>query len=124
MAAYRTEPLSRASSRCNGGATGVGNCTSANGSTQTGGFAGLCDWRLPTIAELQTILDASQGFCGGGSGACIDPTFGPTAVSVYWSSTTFAGFPDLAWVVGFGNGFVAFDFKGFNYFVRAVRGGS
>src|SRR5213594_3659825 len=40
----------------NGGATGVGNCVSADGSTVTGGFNNHCDWRLPTIAELQTIL--------------------------------------------------------------------
>ena len=109
----------------NGGA-GVGNCTSGDGSTQTGGFNNHCDWRLPTIAELQTILDKSQGQCGGGSGACIDPTFGPTAVSSgrYWSSTTSASNPSNAWFVSFFGGFVSSDIKADNFSVRAVRGGS
>ena len=46
-----------------------------------------------------------------------------TASSSYWSSTTFAGFPDFAWVVGFGNGGVDSGLKSFNLPVRAVRGG-
>ena len=109
----------------NGGATGVGNCVSSDGSTQTGGFNNQCDWRLPTIAELRTILDTSQGLCGGGSGACIDSTFGPTAASFYWSSTTLAGNPAVfAWGVHFFNGNVTADGKFFTDHVRAVRGGS
>jgi len=108
----------------NGGATGVGNCTSGDGSTQTGGFNNHCDWRLPTIAELQTILDTSQGQCGAGSGACIDPTFGPTGASRYWSSTTSASNPSNAWFVSFFGGFASSDIKTDNFFVRAVRGGS
>jgi len=108
----------------NGGATGVGNCTSGDGSTQTGGFNNHCDWRLPTIAELQTILDTSQGQCGAGSGACIDPTFGPTGASRYWSSTTSASNPFNAWFVSFFGGFASSDIKTDNFFVRAVRGGS
>src|SRR5439155_26311809 len=68
-------------------------CTSSDGSTVTAVFAGHCDWRLPPIAELRTILDTSQGNCGGGSGAGIGPNFGPTAASDYWSSTTLAGSP-------------------------------
>src|SRR2546427_222031 len=74
----------------NGGATGVGNCLSADGSTITGGFNNHCDWRLPTSAELQTILLAPFP-CG--TSPCIDPVFGPTAASGYWSSTTDAGRP-------------------------------
>ena len=107
----------------NGGATGVGNCASSDGSTQTGGFNNHCDWRLPTIAELATIIDTSASGCGTGS-PCIDATFGPTAASGYWSSTTFAGGPSLAWGVGFDFGFEFSDGKSFNGFVRAVRGGA
>src|SRR5262249_1903742 len=43
-------------------------------------FAGQCDWRLPTLAELQTILH--QQYPQGG----IDPLFGPLG-DYYWSST-------------------------------------
>ncbi len=48
----------------NGGATGVGNCVSSDGSTQTGGFNNQCDWRLPTIAELATIIDTRRPTTG------------------------------------------------------------
>ena len=89
----------------NGGATGVGNCVSADGVTQTGGFAGHCDWRLPTIGELQGIVDSSATGCGSGS-PCIDPAFGPTQSFDYWSATTYAPNPDYACVVNFNFGFV------------------
>jgi len=58
-----------------------------------GCFADHCDWRIPSsgvrsIAELEGILSFAQGACGGGSGACISPVFGPTADDLYWSNTT------------------------------------
>jgi hypothetical protein len=85
-------------------------------STQTG-LVGHSDWRLPTIVELQTILLPCS------SSPCIDPIFGPTA-SYYWSSSTVAAVPALAWGVYFVGGFVFLDGKsdGTNV-VRAVRGG-
>ncbi len=89
----------------------------------TGCFANHCDWRLPTIVELQGIVDTTQGFCNGGSGACIDPVFGATQASLYWSSTTLAGNPFHAWVVNFLGGGVNVDTKINNNYVRAVRGG-
>jgi hypothetical protein len=104
----------------NGGATGVGNCASADGSTITGGFNNHCDWRLPTIAELMSILGPT---CGP---TCIDPIFGPTAASSYWSSTSF-NYPVphySALFVVFDGGGVGTDLKSSNFFVRAVRGGS
>jgi hypothetical protein len=69
-------------------------------------------------------VDTSVAGCGSGS-PCIDPTFGPTAVSFTWSSTTNAGSPTFAWLVNFNSGSVFTDGKTGNLrFVRAVRGGS
>jgi hypothetical protein len=85
-------------------------------------FANHCDWRIPTIAELNTILETSAPGCGSGS-ACIDPAFGPTQASGYWSSSSLAGNPNGAWFVYFFDGFV----NGFNktnvLCARAVRSG-
>jgi hypothetical protein len=55
---------------------------------------------------------------------CIDPIFGPTAASSYWSSSTVANIPADAWTVGFVDGFVNNGDKSVNSFVRAARGGS
>ena len=93
------------------------------------GLASKRDWRISNVKELQSIAD--YGRCGPPGGNCadqaaIDPMFGPTAVSDYWSSTTLAASPALAWVVGFGFGSVLFDDKSvFSHAlrVRAVRGG-
>jgi len=101
-------------------------CTSADGSTVTAAFAGHCDWRLPTITELQTIVDCSFG------NPCIDPVFGPTTDFLpYWSSTTFAGDPLFAWQMFQSDGFalpsckdpLSCDFLFGGFPIRAVRGG-
>ena len=97
----------------------LNNCTSADGSTVSAAFAGHCDWRLPTIAELQTILLAPFP-CG--TSPCLAGVFGPTAASDYWSSTTFPTLPGYAWVVNFGNGTVVGRTLDNAFFVRAVRG--
>ncbi len=94
------------------------NCTNTGG-PPVGGFAGHCDWRLPTVAELKTLLLAPYP-CG--TSPCIDPIFGPTA-DFYWSATTFAPSSDLAWTVGFDSGSVLGLVKGGSYHVRAVRAG-
>jgi hypothetical protein len=88
----------------------LNNGTSTNGGTTTlitGCFYSHCDWRLPSIVELQGIVDATQGSCGGGSGPCIDPIFGPTQSDSHWSATATAGSPIGAWGVNFDNGFVS-----------------
>lgn len=90
-------------------------------------FAGYGDWRLPTITELQTIVDLTKGHCGGGSGACIDETvFGPTQALTYWSVTTSPSGPNFAQGVNFLIGVVGTGEPkaSFNNYVRAVRSGS
>ena len=90
-----------------------GDIASASASNQLGGHR---DWRLPTSAELQTILDCNFS-------PCIDPTFGPTAAAGYWSSTSVASGPGSAWVASFGVGGVNGGSKSSVVRVRAVRGG-
>jgi len=96
-----------------------GTASSGSGPT-TAGYAGHNDWRIPRIEELKTIVDCSFG------NPCIDQSvFGATnASSVYWSSTTFATGPNVAWVVNFLSGFVGGTDKASDFQVRAVRGGS
>jgi hypothetical protein len=85
-----------------------------------GCFAGQCDWRLPTLVELQTILLEPYP-CG--TSPCIDPVFGPTVPGVYWSATTSATGLDVAWNMIFDDGTVLNGFKFSALLVRAVRGG-
>jgi len=106
----------------NGGATGVGDC-SADVSGDAGGFAGHCDWRLPTVVELRTIVDTGASGCGAG-GACVDPVFGTTSAGFYWSSTASADASGLAWDVPFSPDDARADPMSDDTFVRAVRGGS
>jgi Protein of unknown function (DUF1566) len=103
----------------------LNDCASDSGETVTaGGFAGHCDWRLPRIDELQTIVDSNAAACQAPSyGPCIDPVFGPTYNAPYWSGTTATGDPRGTWVVAFVGGGVAFGFKTDPQLVRAVRAG-
>jgi hypothetical protein len=87
-------------------------------------------WRLGCAAIVSgarakhnTTDYLSQGACSGGSGACIDPIFGPTAAPGYWSSTPLAGRLTFAWLVDFNNGFVGSGthFRSDGLFARSVR---
>jgi hypothetical protein len=93
-----------------------GEVASSLASEQLGGHS---DWRLPTSAELQTILDCSLGL----PPCIVDPIFDPTAAAAHWSSTSIATLPNFAWHVDFGNGIVMGFNKGVGFRVRAVRGG-
>lgn len=88
------------------------------------GFAGYRDWRVPEVnrdggaEELETIVDCRFG------SPCIDPIFGSTAASFYWSAVTVAVNPVNSRIVPFdGSGGVNPDGnKGDDaLLVRAVR---
>jgi hypothetical protein len=97
-----------------------GNATSWIGQVNAEVFAGFSDWRVPAREELLTIVDTSVATCGSGT-PCIDPIFGPTQASFYWSSTEISEF--FTWDVSFFDGFAVSDIKFVNFHVRAVRGG-
>jgi hypothetical protein len=97
-------------------------CTTEDGVTVTGGFAGHCDWRLPTIPELATLLDGSVPGCGTGA-PCTPAIFEPAQPYFYFSSTTKPDLPRFAWIVDFHDGQVFFGGKIGLKYTRAARGG-
>ncbi len=80
-------------------------------------FGGFSDWRIPKRDELRTIVHYDR------INPAIDTAYFPNSVpSDYWSATSVAGDMSNAWYINFnlGNDFPA-D-KGYNGYVRAVRG--
>jgi hypothetical protein len=94
-------------------------------------FAHHCDWRLPAIGEIRTIMigpDAAPGQTTTCSLApCIDPDFaavgGPSFAS-NGSASTDANNSDRNWVGIFYDGTVLNTIKSSDFAVRAVRAGS
>jgi len=81
-------------------------------------FAGRSDWRLPSSKELQTLVEY------GCSNRSINLNVFPnTPRNWFWSSTTFAAIPSVAWVVNFDGGLLSGSAKDNAYHVRLVRGG-
>ncbi|MEX2964239.1 DUF1566 domain-containing protein [Microbulbifer sp. TYP-18] len=75
-------------------------------------------WRLPTLDELETLVDRS----------CYDPAidtekFPDTRNQAYWTSTPFAWNETAVWVVNFNHGHVDIDHRSHWACVRAVRTG-
>jgi hypothetical protein len=92
-----------------------------------GGFAGSNGWRLPTVAEIQTILldFTCRGGCVCPSFPCVDPALDAvnTPGGLTKSATTYVPNVEGAWIVDFGGGFVRAILKTTSSFARAVRGG-
>jgi Protein of unknown function (DUF1566) len=74
------------------------------------------NWRLPSMKELQTIIDETH----------IDPSideiaFPQTPLDLYWSSSVWAGDATQAWAVRFDYASTNFYPKNDLYYVRCVR---
>lgn len=83
-------------------------------------LGGRTGWRLPSIAELATLIDKSAG-----GPPYLPPghPFTGTLVGHFWSSTNVSPYsPDYAWIGHTDSGFVHVDYKPYTYLARCVRG--
>jgi hypothetical protein len=73
-------------------------------------------WRLPSVSELQTIIDETR------SDPAIDPTaFPATEADYFWTSSLVPRFNSFAWTVYFGYGLSTFFDTSLGHRFRCVR---
>ncbi len=98
-------------------------------------IGGHQDWRVPTIAELLSIVLAGPLPCG--SSPCIEPAFNASCTAncsffsscscsvpyPYWTDVSVPEAPNMAYAVDFGDGELFEGFKTLDRNVRLVRGG-
>jgi hypothetical protein len=80
-------------------------------------LCGFTDWRLPTVEELQTIVDYSVA----DPGPAINTTWFPnTSANAYWASSPYVGVDAYSWYVAFGSSSVSY-YRFSSNRVRLVR---
>lgn len=92
----------------------VGYITAVNATN----LCGFSDWRLPTLDELQSIVDY-----GSASAPAIDANWFPnTSNGMTWAATPYAGYAHGGWVLVYQDGSIFNGaFRWSNYSVRLVR---
>lgn len=129
-------------SGCDQCGAGEGTCTYYSGPTtvwqwladlNASAYGGHSDWTLPKVSQLQSLLDYADttppavnaafhgASCGAGCGDATNAACACTHTYSYWSSSSVATYPYLAWVLYFGGGSVYGDDKGYSTYARAVR---
>lgn len=101
--------------------TADGTWFDARGSCLSRNIGGQMGWRLPSVHELVSLIDPSV------SGLTLPPGHPFTNVqsTFYWSATTTADGPTIAWGVSFGGGNAGNDRKALSAHPSwCVRGGN
>jgi Protein of unknown function (DUF1566) len=82
---------------------------------QRGGFAGYADWRMPSLLELQSLVqhDERPTLC--------TAAFPQAPIAMFWSSTLVQEGEHEAWNVYFGSGSQGANDRDNTYSVRLVR---
>jgi hypothetical protein len=98
-----------------------GTATDASGYVADVNATNLCgysDWRLPTVDELQSIVD--YGVTAPTIGTIWFPNTQP---SNFWSASPYVGHPEWGWFGNFLGGKVGYYTRSTTYYVRLVRAG-
>ena len=66
------------------------------------GDNGIKGWRMASVPELASLVDSASRSCKTGGGCLPDGApFKNVQIGPYWAGSTFPGFPNQAWFVGF-----------------------
>ena len=103
----------------------------ANGACGLSDSSVAGDWRLPSVNELQSLIDyqfyspALSDAAGTAKWGLVpaNDAFSGVQSNFYWSSTSYVSSPSYAWLVDFGTGLLNYTGKTGTRFVWPVRGG-
>lgn len=115
--------------RCSMGQTWTGLACSGTASTYTydtaialkSNFAGHSDWRLPNIAELQTIVERENINPAINTAMFPNINIPTNGYSVFWSSSPLVETTKEAWTAYFYDGTIINNFRWDSFSVRLVR---